>query len=83
MKSIKFEKYFTLLDSLMPVASGFVVCDAKGMVIALHSNPPGIAVGDYLHATPCAQGSDGQQPGNVNILTSPEGQVLIRRGTLK
>ena len=50
MISIRFEKYFYLLDRLMPLASGFVVCDAKGMVIAMHGESAGVAVGDYLHA---------------------------------
>ena len=79
MISIRFDKYFYLLDRLMPLAAGFVVCDARGMVIAMQGEPAGVAVGNYLHTGPGDQADNEQLPADVTMLLSTDGGVLLRR----
>jgi hypothetical protein len=79
MKSIRFDKYFALLEKLVPLASGFVVCDSRGMVAAAHGDPFDVSVSDYLHSGPCDRANDGQPPVVVNVLVAPDDRVLLRR----
>lgn len=79
MTSMHFDKYFVLLEKLLPLASGFVLCDANGMVVATYGDPLDVSASDYLHAGPCGQVDEGQQLADVNVLTTPEGGVLLRR----
>ena len=72
MKTIRFDKFFVLLEKLVPMASGFVVCDAKGMVVATHGDPFDVSVSEYLHAGHCGHS-------DVNILMGPGERVLLRQ----
>jgi diguanylate cyclase (GGDEF)-like protein len=72
MKTIRFDKFFVLLEKLVPMASGFVVCDAKGMVVATHGDPFDVSVSEYLHAGHCGHS-------DVNILMGPGDRVLLRQ----
>ncbi|MGB5177130.1 MAG: EAL domain-containing protein [Gammaproteobacteria bacterium] len=82
LMSIRFDKYFALLDKLVPMASGFVVCDSEGMIVASHGETFVIAPADCRADGCCAQPNDTQHPEVDNVLAAADGRLLLRRAIL-
>lgn len=77
MRSVKFDRYFMLLEKLVPVASGFVVCDPAGTVVASHGEPAACQVSNCRCAAP------GEYQGilsdeDVRVYVKDDGSTVIR-----
>ena len=48
LKSINFEKYFSLLHMLMPASPGFAICDTAGKLIETSGNTGDLVKGSHI-----------------------------------
>jgi diguanylate cyclase (GGDEF)-like protein len=78
MLSIQFEKYVALLEKLVPVASGFALCDATGLVVLAHGDAVDVACGDYQHAGTGGHADNAQPQTEANVLRVPGDRMIIR-----
>ena len=77
MTSVVFDRYFTLLEKLVPVATGFVVCDSGGIVVASHGDPAADQVSGCRGAGPCEyQGILSGE--DVRAYVKDDGSTIIR-----
>ncbi len=79
MKPAWFDRYFFLLERLVPQAEGLVACDATGKVISMQGGSADVSVGDYLHIGPGSGVDDADQPAGTATLNAADGSVLFRR----
>lgn len=77
MSSVVFDRYFTLLEQLVPMASGFVVCDSGGTVVASHGDPAAGQVSGCRGTGPCEY--QGVLSGeDVRVYVKDDGSTIIR-----